>query len=323
MTNPPPGPPSGGHPSPGQDPSPWAPTPGQTPAPGPPPDQDITGYIPRAQVPPKGYPPPQEYAQRAQPYPEEPQEKGSALRRFFTDPLSIVLTFVIVLALAIAGLLGGELYARHEADSVVSSVVECVVQDKATASFDFVPPFLWQHATKSYTNLKVETAGNQVRDAKGMKLNLDIRDVKLRNNGDSAGTIGSLTANIDWSSDGIKETVQGAIPIFGGIVSSVATNPSDGTIELTGPLGKVVAKPTVSNGGLSLEVQEVSGLGFTLPRETVQPALDLFTAQLTKNYPMGIQAQSVTVTDSGVQSVFSATNATIPQGGQDACFAKL
>ena len=58
---------------------------------------------------------------------------------------------------------------------------------------------------------------------------------------------------------------------------------------------------------------ELTGLGFTLPRETVQPALDSFTAQLTKNYPMGIQADSVKVTDNGVESQFSTQNATIPK----------
>lgn len=66
---------------------------------------------------------------------------------------------------------------------------------------------------------------------------------------------------------------------------------------------------------------ELTGLGFTLPRETVQPALDAFLGQLTKNYPMGIKADSVKVTDSGVESQFSTTNADIPKGQQDPCFA--
>jgi hypothetical protein len=67
----------------------------------------------------------------------------------------------------------------------------------------------------------------------------------------------------------------------------------------------------------------LTGLGFTLPRETVQPALDAFTAQLTKNYPMGIHADSVRVTDSGVVSQFSTQNASIPKGQQDPCFSGL
>ena len=35
---------------------------------------------------------------------------------------------------------------------------------------------------------------------------------------------------------------------------------------------------------------EFTGLGFTLPRETVQPALDAFSSQLIKDYPLGIHA---------------------------------
>jgi LmeA-like phospholipid-binding len=256
-----------------------------------------------------------------QPYPEEPAEEGGRLRRFVTDPLSIVLILVIVVALAAAGLLGGELYARKRGDTVVSAAVQCVVQDKATVSFGVMPPFLWQNLTKHYSNISVETAGNNIREAKGMKVKVDIDDVRLEKTANSNGTIGSLQATIDWSSDGIKNTVQSAIPLFGGIVSSVKTNQNDGTIELDGMLGSVTAKPVVVDNGLGLQVLSVTGLGLTLPRETVQPALDAFTSQLTKNYPLGIHADSVDVTDSGVTAHFSTQNATIPIGQQDPCFA--
>jgi hypothetical protein len=66
---------------------------------------------------------------------------------------------------------------------------------------------------------------------------------------------------------------------------------------------------------------QVSGLGFTLPRESVQPALDLFTTALTKNLPMGIHADTVAVTDTGVTARFVTRDATIPNGQQDPCFA--
>jgi type IV secretory pathway VirB2 component (pilin) len=279
-----------------------------------------TDYIPRASSPMDA--PTDAAAPRYAP-PPVPPSKESKLRRFVKDPLSIILVLVIVIALGIAALLGGELYARHRANAIVAKVVACVVQDEATASFGVVPPFLWQHVTGHYTNINIETAGNQIREAKGMKVDIDIKDVRLQDTGDSGGTIGSLVAKIDWSSDGIKQTVQGAIPLFGGIVSGVQTRPSDGTIELQGPLGSVIAKPEVVDNGLSLQVLSVSGLGFTLPRETVQPALDVFTAQLTKNYPMGIHADSVEVTDTGVSSQFSTTNATIPPPTEDPCFASL
>ncbi|MBX7434843.1 DUF2993 domain-containing protein [Mycobacterium sp. Y57] len=270
-------------------------------------------------------PPPPGYAP-VPPAPTSPEEGSSLqakIKKIFSDPLSLVLVAVIVVALIFAGLLGGELYARNRADTVVAQVVECVVQDDANASFGVLPPFLLQHATGHYTNIKIETAGNQVRDAKGMKVNLDINDVRLADSPTSSGSIGSLVANISWSADGIKQTIQGAIPLVGSFVTGVTTNPTDGTIELEGALGSIIARPEVVDGGISLQVQKLSGLGFTLPREAVQPALDAFTSQLTQDYPMDIQADSVEVTNTGVVSQFSTKNASIPKQTEDPCFAGL
>ncbi|WP_307786823.1 LmeA family phospholipid-binding protein [Mycolicibacterium mengxianglii] len=340
MTNPPQGP---------DDHNSWARPPQGAPQ-GPPPAQPteriphqgppdpVTQHIPRSsmddptqatpQASPQWYPPPQNpyggpQVSGAQPPVPPPEEKDGGILGWLKDPLSLALVLVIVVALAVAGVIGGELYARKRADEVVGAAVACIVKDQATASFGFTPPFLWQHMTGHYTNISIETAGNQIREAKGMKVNIDIKDVRLEDTGTSSGSIGSLVANIAWSSDGIKQTVQDVIPLFGGIVSSVTTNPNDGTIQLEGALGSVTAKPQVVDGGLSLQVLQVTGLGFTLPRETVQPALDAFTGQLTKNYPMGITADSVEVTDSGVQSQFSSHNASIPRGEEDPCFAGL
>jgi hypothetical protein len=278
-----------------------------------------------APVPP---PPPPQYPQgppQGQPAPPPGTDSSlpAKIKNLFRDPLSIVLIVVIVIALVAAGVLAGELYARSRADSVVAKATECVVQDNATASFGALPPFLMQHISGHYTNIHIETAGNQVRQAKGMKVNLVINDVRLGDTGTANGSIGSLVANITWSAQGIKDTIQNAIPIIGSLVSGVTTNPSAGTIELQGMLGSITAKPAVANNGISLQVTQLTGLGFTLPRETVQPALDAFTSQLTTNYPLGIHADSVQVTDSGVVSQFSTQNASIPKGNADPCFAGL
>jgi hypothetical protein len=293
---------------------PWARPANQAP-PVPPPPQFPQGPNPgQAGVPPQGGP-------------TGPQTTDSSLlatiKNLFRDPLSIILVVVIVVALALAGVLGGELYARSRADSVVTKATECVVQDSAKASFGVVPPFLWQHMSGHYTNINIETAGNQVREAKGMKVNINIKDVRLEDTANASGSIGSLVANINWSSEGIKQTIQDAIPLVGAFLTGVTTDPSAGTIELQGALGKITAKPEVVDNGISLQVTELSGLGFSLPRETVQPALDAFTSSLTKNYPLGIHADNVQVTDSGVVSQFSTQNASIPKDNQDPCFAGL
>jgi hypothetical protein len=246
---------------------------------------------------------------------------GPKVRRFRVgDPLSIVLIVVIVLALVAAGLLGAELYARHRAEGAVAAATECVVHDNASVSFG-ASPFLLQHMTGHYGNISITTAGNQIGQAKNMKAQVSIDDVRLQSTANSKGTIGALDATITWSSDGIKQTVQNSIPLFGSFLTGVKTNPSDGTIQLQGMLGSIIARPQVGNNGIGLQVVNLNGLGFTLPGESVQPALDAFANELTGSYPLGIHADSVQVTDSGVVGHFSTRNVSIPH--DDPCFANL
>lgn len=245
-------------------------------------------------------------------------------RRFLRDPLSILLICVIIFSLIIAGFIATELYIRHVADTKVAEAVACEVKDQATASFGVTPLMIWQQATHHYTNISVQTAGNQIRDAKGMKLTINIKDVQLNSTANSKGTIGSLDATITWTADGIKQSVQNAIPVLGPFVTnSVKTSPADGTIELKGMLDDITAKPVVSGNGLDLQIQSFNALGFTLPRESVQSTLDDYMSNLTKNFPLGIHADSVQVTDTGVTSHFSTQNASIPTGNNNPCFANL
>jgi uncharacterized membrane protein len=246
-------------------------------------------------------------------------------KRRLRDPLSILLVLIIVVSLLVAGLIGAELYVRNQANNKVAEAVACEVKDKATAKFGVAPLVLWQVVTQHFTNISVETAGNQIRDAKGMKIKLTIDNVQLKSTPNSKGTVGALNADITWTSEGIKESVQNAIPILGPFVTnSVVTSPADGTVELKGMLNDIKAKPVISGNGLQLQIIDFNTLGFTLPKESVQSTLDDFTSNLTKNYPLGIHADSVQVTSTGVQSHFSTQNATIPTGGTtDPCFANI
>jgi LmeA-like phospholipid-binding len=268
--------------------------------------------------------PPADPTERLAPPNEEPAPVKRK-RRFLRDPLSILLVCIIVFSLVIAGLIGAELYARHVANSKVAQAVACEVKDQATASFGVTPLMLWQLATKRFTNISVQTAGNQIRDANGMKITININDVRLNSTANSKGTIGSLDATITWTTDGIKQSVQNAIPVLGPFVTnSVTSHPADGTIEMKGMLDNITAKPVVSGNGLELQIVSFNALGFTMPKESVQSTLDDFTSNLTKNYPLGIHADSVQVTDTGVTSHFSTQNASIPTGNDnDPCFANL
>lgn len=319
MTNPP-GPSHG-------DPSPWArPSPGQ-------PDQE-----PSAPAEPTE-PAAEQTTDSPQPPPESPTAAPDAATTsaanskrnrfaFLRDPLSIVLILITVVALATAGLIGGELIGRHIANGKIAETTECEVEDGVNVSFGASPPFLWQHARGRYTNISIQTAGNRLKDARQMQADLHIENVRLHRTGDSAGTIGSLDAAVTWPSEGIKDTVRGLIPFLGNLVQSVTTHPDDGTVELKGPfgIGGVIVKPWVDDGALSLEVVKISGLAGIaggVTQENAQVALNTFSKQLVGRYPLGIHPDRVEVTDTGVDARFSTRDAPIPLDEQNPCFANL
>jgi hypothetical protein len=241
-------------------------------------------------------------------------------RRSFRNPQSLFLIAIIIVALLVGGLAGAELYARQRADSILVAVAECVVKDGATISFGVNPPFLWQHITGHYTNISVATAGNQVQEAKGMTADVTLKDVRLQDSADSKGTIGSLNATLSWKSAGIKDTVVANLPVVGSLVTGVSTDPATGTIVLEAGSNSVTAKPVVTDGDLDLDVVDVNG---PLPKDTVQSALNDLTKKLNDNYPLGIHADSVEVTDTGVVGKFSSQNASIPKEDANPCFARL
>jgi LmeA-like phospholipid-binding len=281
-------------------------------------DVGPTQRIPRPQSPADARPteqiqrtppaPPPELSDRAKPGPR---------RRNRT---TIILVVIIVLALLVGGLAGGELYARYRADSILTDVAQCVVKDDASISFGVNPPFLWQHITGHYTNISVATAGNRVQSADGMTAEVILKDVRLQDSGDSKGTIGSLNATLSWKSEGIKETVAANLPGVGSLITGVRTDPSAGTVILEAGDNSVTAKPVVTNGDLNLEVLDVVG---PLPKDAVQTALNELTKKLNDNYPLGIHADSVQVTGSGVVGKFSSQHASIPKEDANPCFARL
>lgn len=252
----------------------------------------------------------------------EPQPRAAKKprRSWFRDPLSLSLVAIILVAVIVGGLAGAELYARHRVDGILVEIAECVVKDGATVSFGVNPPFLWQHVTGHYTNISVSTDGNQVQDAKGMQADVTVSDVRLHGTSDSKGTIGALDATLTWTAAGIKDTVAANLPGVGSLVTGVTTDPAAGTLNLEAGSITVTAKPVVTKGDLALEVVDVAG---PLAKDTVQTALDGLTAKLNAQYPLGIHADSVAVTATGVVGKFSTQNASIPQGDANACFARL
>ena len=55
-----------------------------------------------------------------------------------------------MVSLLVAGLIGAELYVRHQANNKVAEAVACEVKDQATASFGVAPLVLWQHGHEAF-----------------------------------------------------------------------------------------------------------------------------------------------------------------------------
>ena len=79
----------------------------------------------------------------------------------------------------------------------------------------------------------------------------------------------------------------------------------------------VTAKPVVTDGDLNLEVLDVAG---PLPKDAVQTALNDLTKKLNDNYPLGIHADSVEVTDTRSRRQVLQPGRVDSQGGRQPLF---
>ncbi len=227
----------------------------------------------------------------------------------------MILIAVIAISLLTAGLLAGELYARHRAESVVAAAVECAVRNHQRVSFG-TTPFLLQLATSHFTDISIHTAGNQIGDAQGMKADVWLDDVRISGAPGDTATVGALDMVITWSADGMNQSIQATTTPLRGLVTKVQADSDDGTLTLRGDLGTITTKPRVVGGRDTLQVADITGLSSVLPRNIVQSALDELTGRLTENDPIGIQADSVQITKYGVTAHYSSRELSIPRYSQ-------
>ena len=104
---------------------------------------------------------------------------------------------------------------------------------------------------------------------------------------------------------------------MGSLVTGVSTDPAAGTVVLEAGSNSLTAKPVVTDGDLNLEVLDVNG---PLPKDAVQTALNALTKKLNDNYPLGIHADSVKVTDTGVVGIVLQPERINPQRGRESLF---
>lgn len=257
----------------------------------------------------------------ATPPPPIPQPPGLAVppaaepQRRKGRRVPVVLGLVVLVV--VAGLVGAEVFLRNRAESAVADTVKCTTGDTSTVSFAALPPLLWQYVSGAYPSIRIQTSGNRIRAMRGMTVVIDLHDVRPPAN-DAAGSVGSASASLTWSLDGIKETVRKAVPVGGALLTDITARPSDGTIKLGNFLASVTVKPKkLDNGTIGLDVVNTNGPGLEAIK-TVQPALDAYLTKQT--LPLNLHADQLSVTDHGVNAHLTSSNARLPAESEKDCY---
>ncbi|MEU2122852.1 LmeA family phospholipid-binding protein [Nocardia niwae] len=218
--------------------------------------------------------------------------------------LLIALTVVAVLLATV--LVGGEAYARHTVSNCISSQFEKEMGSKIDVSFG-PKPMLLTWIDGKVPSVRVNSADSKFGPAVGMVVHAVFRDVDVADHNGSV--IGSSSADVTWSNEGIKETL-------GGMVSGVTSSASSGmlTLAVLGGIAELQLKPQIVNGAVQVETMSAELLGIGLPADFVQSIVDLFTQSL-QSYPLGMTATEVKVTDSGVDVHLSGGRAQLEPAG--------
>lgn len=203
----------------------------------------------------------------------------------------LVIALVVVLVLLGAAVVGTEAYARHQVSRCISTQFEREMGSSIDVSFG-PKPLLLTYIDGKVPSMTVDSEGNRFGPAEGMDVHATFRDVELADDG--GGTIGSSSADVTWSNEGISQTLAG-------MVSGVRSSGGTGTVtmDVLGGIAQLEVRPQVRGGEVDVQALSAQFLGMGLPTDLVQGIVDLFTQSL-QAFPLGLTADEITVTDEGI-----------------------
>ncbi|AYF78775.1 DUF2993 domain-containing protein [Nocardia yunnanensis] len=206
---------------------------------------------------------------------------------------TLLIVSLVIALLAAGGLAGGEAYARHRVASCISSQFEAQMGSKIDVSFGWKPLLITMFDNK-VSSVTVDSDDSKFGPAQGMVVHATFNDLDLKDGGKQGGTVGSSTAEVTWSNDGITKTL-------GGLVSGVTSDPNSGTLSfgVLGGLAQLQVKPKIVGDKIEVDTLQASLLGFGLPTDLVSGIVDVMTESL-QSYPMGLQPTNVQVTGNGL-----------------------
>ncbi|MVU83587.1 DUF2993 domain-containing protein [Nocardia sp. ET3-3] len=206
---------------------------------------------------------------------------------------TLLIVGLVVALLVAGGLAGGEAYARHKVESCISSQFEAQMGSKIDVSIGWKPLLLTMFDNK-VSSVTVDSDDSKFGPAQGMVVHATFNDVELRDSGKQGGTIGSSTAEVTWSTEGITKTL-------GGLVSGTTSDPNSGTLSFAvlGGLAQLQVKPKIVGDKIEVDTLQASLLGFGLPTDLVSGIVETMTESL-QSYPLGLQPTKVEVTKDGL-----------------------
>ena len=222
---------------------------------------------------------------------------------------------VLVVLVLVAALLGGELYLRQQIKSCLAGQLETEIGSQVEVGLGW-KPILISLVDKQVSSVTLDSDDARFGPAQGMTVHAEANDVNLAQTADSNGTIGSSSADISWSTDGIASTLQSQG--IGALVSGVTADQSAGTLSFAvGGLAQLTVKPTVADGRVDVATVDASILGLGIPTDLVDSIVGVLSDSL-QQYPLDMTPTALTVTDAGIDLTLQGGQYAIPsaQPGQ-------
>ncbi|WP_072804337.1 LmeA family phospholipid-binding protein [Rhodococcoides yunnanense] len=216
---------------------------------------------------------------------------------------------VVVVLVLVAALLGGELFFRQQIKSCLAGQLESEIGSSVDVGLGW-KPILISLVDKQVSSVTVDSSDARFGPAEGMVVHAEVKDVNLEQTADSNGTIGSSSADISWSTDGIAATLQSQG--IGALVSGVTASQSAGTLSFSvGGIAQLTVKPSISGDRVDVQTVDASILGLGIPTDLVDSIVGVLTDSL-QQYPLDMKPTSLTVTDSGIELALQGGQYTMP-----------
>ncbi|MEV0948004.1 DUF2993 domain-containing protein [Rhodococcus sp. NPDC049939] len=223
----------------------------------------------------------------------------------------VLVISLVVIALLAGVLVGGELFVRHNVKTCMADQFESQLGSQVDIGLSWKPVLL-QSIDGNIPHLSISSDDTKFGPAEGMQVHAQINDIRVENTPESSGTIGSSEATVNWSTEGILETLQQQT--FGSLITGVTADSNAGTLRFdVGPAGLVnlTVKPTVTNGTVDVETVGAEILGLGLPTDLVNGVVETLTSSL-QTYPLGMQPTSLQVTDDAIHMTLEGGAYTMP-----------